>query len=88
MKETGEFIGDYGIPIQDIDGELLLEIGYNIHKNTGAVDLQKKLARAVRDWVFTNTDMMQVKLFFNRHQKCATIKRYAGKFHHRQSDYF
>ena len=57
-------------------------------KNTGAVDLQKKLAHAVRDWVFTNTDMMQEKLLLNRHQKCATIKRYDSKFHHRQSDYF
>ena len=44
-------------------------------KNTGAVDLQKKLARAVRDWVFTNTDMMQVKLFLNRHPKVCYNKK-------------
>ena len=29
-------------------------------KNTGAVDLQKKLAHAVRDWVFTNTDYNEI----------------------------
>ena len=34
--------------------------------------------------VLTQIKVMQVKLFHNRHQKCATIKRYASKFHHRQ----
>ena len=32
LKESGEFIGDCGITIQNIDGELLPEIGYHIHK--------------------------------------------------------
>ena len=32
LKETGEFIGDCGISIQNIDGEMLPEIGYHIHK--------------------------------------------------------
>ena len=31
LKETGEFIGDCGITIQNIDGEMLPEIGYHIH---------------------------------------------------------
>ncbi len=32
LKETGEFIGDCGITIQNIDGEMLPEVGYHIHK--------------------------------------------------------
>lgn len=32
LKETREFIGDCGITIQNIDGEMLPEIGYHIHK--------------------------------------------------------
>jgi len=28
IKETGEFIGDCGITIQNIDGEMLPEIGF------------------------------------------------------------
>lgn len=32
LKETNEFIGDCGITIQNIDGEMLPEIGYHIHK--------------------------------------------------------
>ena len=31
LKETGEFIGDCGITLQNIDGEILPEIGYHIH---------------------------------------------------------
>ena len=43
LKENGEFIGDCGITIQNIDGELLPEIGYTFIKNTGGADLQRKL---------------------------------------------
>ena len=54
-KETGEFIGDCGITIQDIDGEMLPEIGYHIHKKYWRKGFAKEAARAVRDWVFLNT---------------------------------
>lgn len=43
LKETGKFIGDCGMTIQSIDGELLPEIGYHIHKNIGEKDLGAKL---------------------------------------------
>ena len=55
LKETGEFIGDCGITIQDIDGEMLPEIGYHIHKKYWRKGFAKEAARAVRDWVFLNT---------------------------------
>lgn len=56
LKETGEFIGDCGITIQNIDGEMLPEIGYHIHKQYWRRGFAKEAARAVRDWVFRNTD--------------------------------
>ena len=56
LKETGEFIGDCGITIQNIDGEMLPEIGYHIHKNHRRRGYAAEAARAVRDWVFQNTD--------------------------------
>ena len=55
LKETGEFIGDCGITIQNIDGELLPEIGYHIHKKYWRRGFAKEAARAVRDWAFLNT---------------------------------
>ena len=33
LKETGKMIGDCGITMQNIDGELLPEIGYHIPKS-------------------------------------------------------
>ncbi|RKM59426.1 N-acetyltransferase [Butyrivibrio sp. CB08] len=56
LKETGEFIGDCGITMQNIDGEILPEIGYHVHKKYWRRGLAKEAARYVRDWVFQNTD--------------------------------
>jgi len=55
LKETGEFIGDCGITMQEIDGEMLPEIGYHINKKYWRRGFAKEAARAVRDWAFTNT---------------------------------
>ena len=55
LKETGEFIGDCGLTLQDIDGETLPEIGYHIHKKYWRRGFAKEAARAVRDWAFQNT---------------------------------
>ena len=56
LKVTGEFIGDCGITLQNIDGEMLPEIGYHIHKRFQRQGFAKEAARAVRDWAFQNTD--------------------------------
>ena len=56
LKETGAFIGDCGISIQNIDGEMLPEIGYHIHKRYWRKGLGKEAARAAREWVFEHTD--------------------------------
>ena len=53
--EIREFIGDCGITIQDIDGELLPEIGYHINKKFWRKGFAKEAAKAVRDWGFLNT---------------------------------
>lgn len=55
LKETQEFVGDCGITLQNIDGEILPEIGYHIHKKYWRNGFAKEAAQAVRDWVFQNT---------------------------------
>lgn len=55
LKGTGELIGDCGITMQNIDGEILPEIGYHIHKNHWRRGYAHEAACAVRDWVFRNT---------------------------------
>ena len=54
-KETGEFIGDCGVTMQNIDGEILPEIGYHIHRDHWRRGYGKEAAAAVRDWFFRNT---------------------------------
>ena len=56
LCESGEFIGDCGITMQNIDGEMLPEIGYHIHKKHWRQGYGKEAAAAVRDWCFQNTD--------------------------------
>ena len=55
LKETDKLIGDCGITIQNIDGELLPEIGFHIHKKYWKRGFGSEAARAVRDWAFQNT---------------------------------
>ena len=56
LKETGEFIGDCGLSLQNIDGKILLEIGYHVHKKYWRNGLASEAARATRDWVFQSTE--------------------------------
>lgn len=56
LKGSGAFIGDCGLTIQNIDGELLPEIGYHINKNYWQNGYAKEAASAVRDWAFKNTE--------------------------------
>ena len=60
LKESGEFIGDCGITMQNIDGEELPEIGYHIHKKHWRQGYAKEAALAVREWFFTNTEFETV----------------------------
>ena len=55
LKDTGAFIGDCGITLQSIDGEMLPEIGYHIHKKHWRKGYGSEAAKAVRDWVFQHT---------------------------------
>ena len=56
LKETGEFIGDCGITMQMIDGALLPEIGYHLHKDHWRRGYGREAANAVRDWGFAHTE--------------------------------
>lgn len=55
-KESGRFIGDCGVTLQNINGQLLPEIGYHIHHPYWRHDYGKEAAAAVRDWAFTHTE--------------------------------
>ena len=56
LKETGEMIGDCGLTLQNIEGEMLPEIGYHIRADHQRKGYAKEAAAAVRDWAFQNTE--------------------------------
>ena len=56
LKETGEMIGDCGLTLQHINGEMLPEIGYHIRRDCQHRGYAREAAGAVRDWAFQNTD--------------------------------
>ena len=56
LKDTGEMIGDCGLTLQNIEGEMLPEIGYHIRRDCQRKGFAKEAAIAVRDWAFRNTD--------------------------------
>ena len=74
LKETGVFIGDCGITLQDIDGDLLPEIGYHIQRKYWRRGFAKEAAKAVRDWVFRNTqyDTLYSYMKYTNTASCST----------------
>ena len=55
LKETGEMIGDCGLTMQLINGQIKPEIGYHIRADKQRKGYAKEAAIAVRDRTFTNT---------------------------------
>ena len=55
LKETGEMIGDCGLTMQVITGQIKPEIGYHIRKDCQRKGYGSEAARASRDWTFENT---------------------------------
>ena len=55
LKETGELIGDCGLTMQLINGQIKPEIGYHIRADKQRNGFAKEAAIAVRDWAFQHT---------------------------------
>ena len=55
LKETGEMIGDCGLTMQVINGQIKPEIGYHIRGDRQRKGYAREAAAAVRDWTFCHT---------------------------------
>ena len=60
LKETGEMIGDCGLTMQMINGQIKPEIGYHIRADKQRKGYAKEAAAAVRDWTFHNTPFRMI----------------------------
>jgi len=54
LMSTKELIGDCGIIVQQVEGELLYEIGYHLRRDFWRQGLATEAAIACRDWAFAN----------------------------------
>ena len=73
LKETGEMIGDCGLTMQLIDGEIKPEIGYHIRADKQRNGYAKEAAIAVRDWTFNNTPF-QIVYSYMKHTNEPSVK--------------
>ena len=55
LKETGEMIGDCGLTMQLINGQIKPEIGYHIRRDQQRKGYAKEASVSVRDWTFRHT---------------------------------
>lgn len=60
LKSTGTFIGDCGITFQNIDNEILPEVGYHLNKNYHRMGYAKEAGKAVIKWAFENTNFTKL----------------------------
>lgn len=60
LQDTGEMIGDCGLTMQMINGQIKPEIGYHIRKDMQRKGYAKEAASAVRDWTFESTPFNEV----------------------------
>ena len=59
-KDTGEMIGDCGLTMQMIGGQIKPEIGYHIRADQQRKGYAREAAIAVRDWTFRNTPFNRI----------------------------
>jgi len=65
LKETGEFIGDCGVTMQNIHGSQVPEIGYHIHRRFHRKGYGSEAAAKVRDFAFETWDFPALYSYMN-----------------------
>ena len=73
LKNTGEMIGDCGLTMQLINGQIKPEIGYHIRADRQQQGYATEAACAVRDWAFRNTPFRVIYSYMT-HANLPSIK--------------
>jgi len=77
LKENNKFIGDCGLSLQNINGELLPEIGYHLNIKYQHNGYIKEAAEAVKNYIFNNFSFDEVYSYMNENNipsKCVAIR--------------
>ena len=73
LKQTGEMIGDCGLTMQLINGQIKPEIGYHIRADRQRNGYATEAACAVRDWAFCSTPF-RVLYSYMKHTNLPSMK--------------
>lgn len=65
LKDSHVFIGDCGVTLQNIDGDIVYEIGYHINKNYWNKGYASEAAKTIKEWFFSNTSNEEVYSYMN-----------------------
>jgi len=65
IKETNTYIGDCGLSMQNIDGNIVPEIGYHINKKYHHQGYGSEASKAVKDYVFNNFNFNELFSYMN-----------------------
>ena len=82
LRDSGELIGDCGLTMQIINGQIKPEIGYHIRRDRQRMGYAREAACAVRDWTFENTPFNTVYSYMNRENEpsARTAQSYGCRF--------
>lgn len=85
LKDSGEMIGECGLTMELIDGDIRPEIEYHIRRDMQRKGYATEAASAVRDWVFENTTFHEI--YSAKYQSITSFKtalswgcHYIGEF--------
>jgi len=67
LKDTGEMIGECGLTMELIDGNIRPEIDYHIRRDMQRKGYATEAASAVRDWAFENTPFHEIYSYAKYH---------------------
>ena len=81
-KDTGEMIGDCGLTMQIIDGQIRPEIGYHIRRDHQRQGFAREAACAVRDWTWKNTPFRAIYSYMKAENlpSIRTAMAYGGEY--------
>ena len=71
LKETGEFIGDTGITLQNINGRQVFEIGYHYNKKYWHKGYASEATQFMRDYYFKNNLGNEVYSYMTKANKAS-----------------
>lgn len=60
LKSSGELIGDCGLPVQNVEGQNEIEIGYHVRRDLWKQGFATEAARACRDYGFTQLKALRL----------------------------